>query len=326
MSASRGRQLVGAVGDQQQHPGVSEVAHQERQQLPGRGIGPVDVLEHHHQRPHRSAVLEQPGHSVEQPPPTHLRLATGRSQLGQSTSQAGLAQPGIAPQQHTPRCPGPHPPQLGPQRLNLPLPPHQRPIHPLSRHRPHAVRRRRTVRGIEAHLPRRNRVRDVLHRQPAKIVELVLDPSDNLPVDIIRDTDPAGMGPPLKAGGDVHDIADDIAIVLNDELTHVDTDAQQHPLQHGQIAIARASSAAGPRPPRVLPPRPKPPPPAARRQCPSRSAPTSRPYRVNSRSMVLPGRQRAVLVLRHHRRVPDDVDNSDGGQSSRPHVQPSRHC
>jgi hypothetical protein len=27
----------------------------------------------------------------------------------------------------------------------------------------------------------------------------------------------------------------------------VDTDAQQHPLQHGQIAIARASSAAGPR-------------------------------------------------------------------------------
>ena len=62
--------LAAQVGQQRLHP--------RGPQWPDIDSGhPRAALQPGQQRPHRSAVLEQPGHSVEQPPPSHLRLANG---------------------------------------------------------------------------------------------------------------------------------------------------------------------------------------------------------------------------------------------------------
>jgi hypothetical protein len=45
------RQLVVAVGDQQQRPGTLQPSPQEHQQVQGRLVGPVGVLDHDHPRP-----------------------------------------------------------------------------------------------------------------------------------------------------------------------------------------------------------------------------------------------------------------------------------
>ena len=54
--------LVVAVGDHQQDPLSAQVANQERQQVAGGAVGPVQVLDHQHQR----GLLTQPAQQAEQ--------------------------------------------------------------------------------------------------------------------------------------------------------------------------------------------------------------------------------------------------------------------
>ena len=59
---------------------------QEPQQVPGRLVGPVQVLEHHHQRPGPAGSLPEPGHRLEQlQPERHPAHAAGRSDPGSRT-------------------------------------------------------------------------------------------------------------------------------------------------------------------------------------------------------------------------------------------------
>ena len=57
---------------------VPQVADQERQQLTGRPVGPVHILDHQHQRLPRGKLLQQSQHQPEQPAPRHLRVTAGR--------------------------------------------------------------------------------------------------------------------------------------------------------------------------------------------------------------------------------------------------------
>jgi hypothetical protein len=62
-----GRRLVGAIGAEQQHPPFGKVVREQGDQVEGRGVGPVQVLQHQHDgfggRGHiqqREQLLEQP--------------------------------------------------------------------------------------------------------------------------------------------------------------------------------------------------------------------------------------------------------------------------
>jgi hypothetical protein len=59
--------LVVAVGDHQQHPLPPQIPDQERQQVPGGAVGPVQILDHQHQRPLLAQPPEQAKQQLEQP-------------------------------------------------------------------------------------------------------------------------------------------------------------------------------------------------------------------------------------------------------------------
>ena len=77
-------QVIGAVRDDEQHAGRMDVAGQERDQIPGRAVGPVKILHHDHSRRHVAETHEEIEHSLEQTT-AHPRLAAGHS--GQQRSQ-----------------------------------------------------------------------------------------------------------------------------------------------------------------------------------------------------------------------------------------------
>jgi hypothetical protein len=58
--------LVVAVGDHQQHPLPAQVPDQERQQLAGGAVGPVQILDHQHQRSLLAQAPQQPQEQLEQ--------------------------------------------------------------------------------------------------------------------------------------------------------------------------------------------------------------------------------------------------------------------
>ena len=61
-------QLVGAERADDQHPRQRPlVADQERQQIPGRAVGPVQILDEQHDRPALAELLKQRQHLLEQP-------------------------------------------------------------------------------------------------------------------------------------------------------------------------------------------------------------------------------------------------------------------
>ena len=77
-------QVIGAVTDDEQHPGGMDVAGQERDQIPGRAVGPVQILHHEHSRRHVAETHEEIQHPLEQEA-ARPRLAAGqpRQQRGE---------------------------------------------------------------------------------------------------------------------------------------------------------------------------------------------------------------------------------------------------
>jgi hypothetical protein len=58
-------QVIGAVRDDEQHPGRADITGQERDQVPGRAVGPVQVLHHHRGRRHLAQAHEEVEHPLE---------------------------------------------------------------------------------------------------------------------------------------------------------------------------------------------------------------------------------------------------------------------
>jgi hypothetical protein len=90
--------LVAAVGDQQDDPLAAEVAGQVGQQVAGRAVGPVHVLDHQHQHGLLGQGSEQAEHELEQPDLVGRlgRCAGGVVAVGvaEGRQQAGQLRPG----------------------------------------------------------------------------------------------------------------------------------------------------------------------------------------------------------------------------------------
>ena len=91
-------QLVGAIAGDDHHRRVGQRPGQEAQQVPGRLVGPVDVLHDHHQRTELGRPLPQHGDGLEQLQPDGLRPVRRRRQVRQQCPQCGPARAG--PFQH----------------------------------------------------------------------------------------------------------------------------------------------------------------------------------------------------------------------------------
>jgi hypothetical protein len=90
--------LIIAEGDHQQHPLPAQVPDQERQQVAGGTVGPVQILHHQHQRSLLAQAPQQPEQQLEQ---AGLRGLTRRAtaiRLAQRGQQAGHLRPGGADQ------------------------------------------------------------------------------------------------------------------------------------------------------------------------------------------------------------------------------------
>lgn len=108
-------QLVRAVRADQQHLRGPDGPGQEGDQVPGRPVGPVQVLDHQHQRAFGGEPGEEAGDQLEQVTPVWIQ-----GQLGAAVSaQAG---PDVA----GPRRPGGEPAQLGQEPGELPFVPVER--------------------------------------------------------------------------------------------------------------------------------------------------------------------------------------------------------
>ena len=92
-------QLVGAVGGDHQHRGVGEGAGQEAQQVPGRLVGPVQVLDHHHQRTDRGSrpptAGRPPRRAADEGSPARSAARSGRA--GALRDRPGSRRPSRAP-------------------------------------------------------------------------------------------------------------------------------------------------------------------------------------------------------------------------------------
>jgi hypothetical protein len=93
-------QLVAAEGAHQQHPPRPQGGGQERQQVAGGPVGPVQVLHHPQQRRARGQPPDHPQQQLEQPPLAGAghrgrrgRLA-GPAQVGQQPAQVRAGRPG----------------------------------------------------------------------------------------------------------------------------------------------------------------------------------------------------------------------------------------
>ena len=111
-----GPRLVAAVACDQQDPLVAQVADQERQQVAGRAVRPVQVLQNQHQRALLAQAPEQAEQHLEQASLGSLAWRAGGLRLPQGGQQPGQLGPGGAGQlAHAPGA------QLGeqdPQRLH----------------------------------------------------------------------------------------------------------------------------------------------------------------------------------------------------------------
>ena len=91
-------QLVAAVGGHQHDRGLGQVGHQERQQVQGRAVGPVQVLDGQDQRPLGGQPLQHAEQPLEQPRPGQLargrRGGLGRAEVGDQPGQ--LRPPGAS--------------------------------------------------------------------------------------------------------------------------------------------------------------------------------------------------------------------------------------
>ena len=87
-------QLVGAIGGDEQHRRVGQGAGEEAEQMAGRLVRPVDVLDHQHQRGPRARVLEQPRDGLEQLEPDGVTRFRARHEARQQHAQRCAARSG----------------------------------------------------------------------------------------------------------------------------------------------------------------------------------------------------------------------------------------
>jgi hypothetical protein len=107
--------LVVAVGHHQQHPLPAQVADQEGQQVAGGAVGPVQVLDHQHQRGLLAQAPQQPEQQLEQAGLSGLLGLAGAVRFTEGGQHAGQLGPGRADQ--LPHGAGAEVAEQGPQGL-----------------------------------------------------------------------------------------------------------------------------------------------------------------------------------------------------------------
>ena len=88
-------ELVGAVGEQEHHRDVAQVPDEEPEQVAGRAVGPVQVLDDEHDRRPRGQALEDPEEQLEQAALARaVAQGTGRAPAGSGHGPEVGDQPG----------------------------------------------------------------------------------------------------------------------------------------------------------------------------------------------------------------------------------------
>ena len=85
-----------------------------------------------------------------------------------------------------------------------------------------------------------HRARDVLEALLAHVLEDEVEPCGHILVDTSRDADAAGVGQRFQPRGDVHAVAEDVAVVADDDLADVDADAILDPFRRGRPSLKAA--------------------------------------------------------------------------------------
>ena len=83
---------------------------------------------------------------------------------------------------------------------------------------------------------------DVLHALLAEILEAIGDLAPDMVAHAARDADPAGLGQPLDASGDIDAVTEDIA-VLHHDIADIDADAEPHLAILAQLLIRQSEVA-----------------------------------------------------------------------------------
>ena len=82
-----------------------------------------------------------------------------------------------------------------------------------------------------------DRFGDVLELRWAKVGYSEIDPSLDLPIGLLRETDRGRLADALQSGRDVHPVAHEIAVALLDDVAEMDTDAKFNSPFGGQAGV-----------------------------------------------------------------------------------------
>ena len=93
--------------------------------------------------------------------------------------------------------------------------------------------RRADLQRVDPH-----RLGDVLQRHRAEIADLEIEPPLDLPVGVLGDADPSGLGDPLQARGDIDAVAHQIAVALLDHVAEMDADPKFDALVRRDPSVA----------------------------------------------------------------------------------------
>src|SRR6185312_16745559 len=83
------------------------------------------------------------------------------------------------------------------------------------------------------------RLGDVFQGRWAEVADIEIEPRLDLPIGVVRETDPAGPGDAFQARGDVDAVAHEIAVVLLHDVAEMDADAEFDALvlRHARVAL-----------------------------------------------------------------------------------------
>ena len=83
-----------------------------------------------------------------------------------------------------------------------------------------------------------HRVSDVLQRHRAEIADLEIESPLDLPIGVVGDADPSGLGDPLQPRGDIDAVAHQIAVDLLDHVAEMDADPKFDALVRRDPSVA----------------------------------------------------------------------------------------
>jgi tetratricopeptide (TPR) repeat protein len=83
-----------------------------------------------------------------------------------------------------------------------------------------------------------HRLGDVLEFRRAEIADLEIETRLDLPVGVVGDANPAGLGDPLQSRGDVDPVAHKVAVALLDHVAEVDADPKLDALVRRDLSVA----------------------------------------------------------------------------------------